>query len=306
MIELYKKYRPKTFDRVIGQSTVISALKSMSQNKSIPHTTLLTGPSGTGKTTIARIISNSVGCDPSCLQELNCADFKGIETARDIRRSMSLAGLGKNRSRVYILDECHELGKPAQNALLKVLEDTPSHVWFCLATTEPEKLLITVRNRCTEFKLKKLHPKEVRDLLSYVCRKEKRTLPVDVVDAIINNADGSARKTLVILGQVFQFTNENEQLEAITKAEGTQQVTDLARALIFDRRVRWSDIAKMIKLIDGEPESIRRQILGYATAIALNGKEDSRLMSVIDCFRDNWYDCGRAGLVLACWQIIKS
>ena len=156
--ELYKKHRPKNLKRVFGQSVAIGTLKPLIEAKQVPHSLLLTGPSGCGKTTLARILVKELKCAKADFMEVNCADFRGIDTVRDIRTRMMQAPIGGD-CRVWLIDEAHMLTSAAQTAFLKMLEDTPDHIYFFLATTHPQKLLKTIKTRCTEIKLKEMTAK---------------------------------------------------------------------------------------------------------------------------------------------------
>jgi DNA polymerase III gamma/tau subunit len=207
---------------------------------------------------------------------------------------------------VWCIDECHELTKQAQDAFLKVLEDTPSHVYFFLATTDPAKLLPTIRSRCTEIKVKALAPSVMTKMLGDVCKRAKAQMPSDVLDKIVNLAEGGARKALVLLNQVMELTSEDAQLAALEQSDAKHASIEIARALINPRCV-WGDVAKLIKAVDDEPEQIRRLVLGYCSSIVLGGgKLAPRAISVIYNFSGNFYDSGKAGLVFAAWNVINS
>ncbi len=138
------KHRPKSFDRIIGNEDTVEALESYLTKKDLNHSFLFTGPSGTGKTTLARIVAGELGCEGMDFTEMNSADFRGIDTIRNIRQQMVFPPMeGKNRG--WLLDEAHKLSNDAMNSLLKPLEEPPNHVYFFLATTEPQKLITTIR-----------------------------------------------------------------------------------------------------------------------------------------------------------------
>jgi DNA polymerase III gamma/tau subunit len=305
MKELYKIYRPKKLKDVIGQESAVSSLSKMIEKDTIPHAILLTGPSGCGKTTLARILSKKVDCGKMDLIENNCADFKGIDTIREIRSAMVSSPIS-GKSRVWIIDECHKLTNDAQNAFLKLLEDTPSHVYFILCTTEPNRLIKTIRNRCTEISVKSLSDKEIEKLISGVCKKEKIKLSEEVIDKIINVSEGSARKTLVVLHQIRDIKSKEEQLNAISSSISENQGITIAR-LLFNTKTKWKEIANVLKTIENDDaESIRWLILGYAKSVLLNGGNlSARAYQVIRVFQDNWYDCKSAGLISGCYEIIS-
>ena len=305
MKELYKIYRPKKLKDVIGQESAVSSLSKMIEKDTIPHAILLTGPSGCGKTTLARILSKKVDCGKMDLIENNCADFKGIDTIREIRSAMVSSPIS-GKSRVWIIDECHKLTNDAQNAFLKLLEDTPSHVYFILCTTEPNRLIKTIRNRCTEISVKSLSDKEIEKLISGVCKKEKIKLSEEVIDKIINVSEGSAIKTLVVLHQIRDIKSKEEQLNAISSSISENQGITIAR-LLFNTKTKWKEIANVLKTIENDDaESIRWLILGYAKSVLLNGGNlSARAYQVIRVFQDNWYDCKSAGLIAGCYEIIS-
>jgi len=202
--ELYKKYRPKDFEGVVGQTDALKSLQQMAKNKKIPHALLFTGPSGCGKTTLARIVRRELGCGKHDFSEVNCADFRGIDMVRDIRSRMMQAPISGS-CRVWLIDEAHRLTGDAMDAFLKILEDTPDHVYFMLATTNPQKLLKTVRTRCTEISVKSLSNKDIVKLVTDVAKKEGKTLPKEVAKKIADKCEGSARQALVLLHQIIDL-----------------------------------------------------------------------------------------------------
>lgn len=303
-MELYKKYRPKSLKRIIGQDSAVSVLKSMIKNDKIPHAILFSGPSGCGKTTLARILKRTLECSDADFSEINCADFRGIEMVRDIRRRMNQSPIGGGSTKVYLIDECHKLSNDAQNAFLKLLEDTPKHVYFILATTLATKMLPTVKTRCTEIKLMELSASHCEELIGYVVKKEKKEISEEVMEAIVEHSYGSPRKCLVLLDQIIDIEDEEEQLNAVVKADEQTLAIELARALI-NPRVKWSDISPILKNLEDDVESLRWMILGYSKAVLIKGgKLAPRAFLLIDAFRDNFYDSKAAGLTAACYEVV--
>lgn len=303
-MELYRKYRPKNFDEIVGQPEAVDTLESLLERKKAPHVYLFAGPTGTGKTTLARIVLRRVGCKKYDLCEHNSATFRGIDSVREIQANMGRAPFGKARG--WILDEFHRSTKDAQEGMLKVLEDTPSHVYFALCTTEPQKLLPTIKGRCTEIKLKAISDKALKTLIGTVKKKEKIKISEEVQDKIAEVAAGSARKALVLLHQVSEIKKESKQLDAIQRADIEKQAIDLVRMLTRPR-CTWAEVAPMIKAIDEDPESIRRLMLAYASSIVLNQKNfRTRALAIIECFSDNYYDTGKAGLIWSCCELLAS
>lgn len=304
-VELYRRYRPERFKDVVGQRDAMKALADMGKRNAIPHALLFTGPSGTGKTTLARIIRNNLKCSDVDFVEINASDFRGVDTIRDIRRQMGSSPIAGN-CRVWLIDEVHQLTNDAQNAFLKILEDTPSHVYFMLATTDPQKLKKTIVTRCTEIRCKSLSEKDLIDLVKVTSYQENVQNPnydgLDdaVAKKIAQAADGSARKALVLLHAVIGLDDKNKQMAAIDSADSNAAAIEIARMLM--RRAKWSEVSAMIKKVDDEPETIRRIILGYFSTVLLGGG-DARAAEIIEEFRDNWYDCGKAGLVVSCYHV---
>lgn len=301
--ELYKKYRPQTLEDVVGQVESVRVLSGMIQKKRVPHTMLFSGPSGCGKTTLARIMADKIGCGDADLAEINCAAETGIDLPRAIGSKMSMAPIS-GRCRVWILDECHQLTKPAQSAFLKLLEDTPKHVYFFLATTDPGKLLPTIKTRSTEVVVKPIQDAGAKEMITRVLTAEgKKALAADVVDALVAAADGSARKILVLLAAVLAIDDEEGQLDAITAASGEVPAFNLCRELL-NPRATWGSVAAILKAIDGEdPEGIRRMVCAYMSNVLRSGKENKRAANVLYHFVHNFFDTGKPQLTLACYSV---
>lgn len=197
-----------------------------------------------------------------------------------------------------------------------MLEDTPSHVYFILATTDPQKLLPTIRTRATEIKLRALKAKEMAELLDQVWSEENgdsgsstglKSLNEEVRDKIVDLADGSPRKGLVLLNQVLGEGDTEKALAALAGGVSEKEGIDLARSLM-NPRPSWAEVAKLLKAmpdLETQAEGIRRLVLAYMGSVALGGgKGAARAVAVIDCFRDNYFDCGKAGLIASCWEVV--
>jgi DNA polymerase III gamma/tau subunit len=295
--ELYKKYRPQSFKDVLGQEDAIRMLTEMGRRGAIPHTILFTGESGTGKTTLARILKDKLHCGDADFCEMNAADDKGIDIIRELRQRAGLAPI-QGPCRIWLIDECANLTSQAQEAFLKLLEDTPKHVYFFLATTDPQKLKKTIITRSTEIRTKPLKPAVLKQLVADVVAKEGKAIEPDVADKIAEIAEGSARKALVLLHQVIDLGDEADKLDALQKADLKRVGIDIARALF--KNAKWTEIAALLKNVEDEPETIRRIILGYATTIALSKPNPVREIQVIEAFMENYFSSGKAGLVQSC------
>ncbi len=218
---LYRKWRPKTFEDVIGQSHITETLKRQVADGRLSHAYLFTGTRGTGKTTCAKILSKAVNCEhpvdgnpcnccPSCLGiesggfldvlELDAASNNGVEQIRALRDEAVYAPANVKK-RVYIVDEVHMLSTSAFNALLKILEEPPEHLMFILATTELHKVPATILSRCQRFSFKRITPEDVQKRLQYVAQQEQIDLREDGAELLSRLSDGALRDGLSLLDQ---------------------------------------------------------------------------------------------------------
>lgn len=237
---LYRKYRPKTFDDVAGQKVIIRTLKNAVINDKISHAYLFAGPRGCGKTSIAKIFAKLVNCKDSvegipcnkcvcCTQsneqnmdviEMDAASNNGVDEIREINNKVNLVpSLGKYK--IYIIDEVHMLTIGAFNALLKTLEEPPSHVIFILATTDPHKVPITILSRCQRFDLKKIPVENIYNRLKYICDNENIKIEDDAIWEIARLGDGGLRDAIGILDQVVSYAVDTVTLNDVHEVNGT-------------------------------------------------------------------------------------
>ena len=308
MARLHIKYRPRKVAEIIGNTNMLTSLVATLRSEDRPHSYLLSGPSGCGKTTIARIIAKAVGCMESDLIEYNAANTRGIDTIREMGRKAALAPNGK--AKLYLLDECHQITGAAAEALLKQLEDTPKHVYYVLATTQPEKLDKTTRNRCAEFTVSPLSSLDMAALLNRVylaeTGKDMKTSPHggDVLRAIVQLSDGSPRAALMLLNQVIDMEDKAEILIFIKKHAILldQDIRELARILLksMPNEQRWQQCKAILATVQGkEAETIRRVILGYMMKALFNTDKpefSDRIVEIMGTFMNPVYDSGLAGL----------
>jgi len=313
-MELHKKYRPTHLKNIIGQDMAVKLLQGKIDNNNVPHAILLTGPSGVGKTTIARCLRKPLKCHLREFREYDIGDVGGIDEIRGIHRNMLKMPL-YGKVKIYFLDEVAQAKSIAQDGMLKMLEEQPPHVYFILATTDPQRLKTTVRTRLTRIDLKPLKDADLRRVLQTVCDKEERTFDDDVFDKIVEYSDGSARMALNILDSIFNLEAGKDVLEAIEMCTQEKQAIELCR-LLLNNRTSWSSIASILKDLNGQDaEGLRRMILGYMRACMLTGsavsifpictagsKIASRAYYIITCFERNFFDTGHAGLAMACWE----
>ena len=203
--EIYKRLRPKKVEGVIGQDATTAAVEAKLSKGKWPHAAVFHGPSGTGKTTMARIVARRLGIkgkipEPNLdYTEVNIAQTRGIDKVRRIVEGAGAAPLGGSPVRVWVLDEMHQMTKDGQNCVLKILEDPPEHAYFILCTTDPNKLVKAIRTRSTPFRFNSVKPAELKALVQAVCEKEEIGATEQVVDEIVAVADGSPREALVLL-----------------------------------------------------------------------------------------------------------
>ena len=290
-------HRPKTLAEVFGNQPIKDGLESIFQReKDFPHAFLFSGPTGCGKTTLARIIANMLNCDN--VEEYNMSNLRGIDSVRNLDETCRyIPILGNNR--VYILDEIHRQTKDAQNALLKLLEDPPSHVFFILCTTEPEQLLPTILGRCHKYPVKPLKSLEMMTLLRSIVKKEElEDYPESVLKEITLLSDGLPRNALVMLDTVIDIEDEEKAIAALSSITLSDANTkELCQAILNGST--WKAVRKSVKeiLAETEPEKLRQMILGYMTAVLLNQDKNDRLSAVIDTFSEpNFYNA-KAGIV---------
>lgn len=309
---MYQRNRPQTLDGLIGQSVAVKTLQGLFAKK-LPHTLLMQGPSGTGKTTTARIVATMLGCRPDNrfdYQEMNCGAVESpLDKVREIRGDMTGAGLGCD-NRVYVLDELQtwSRAKGAQEALLKILEDTPQHVYFILATTEPKRIIPTILNRCTKITFHPVKPPDLTALVKRVCAAERLEVATDVVAALVEAANGSPRAALVGLEAVAGLPPA-ERLAAIGVQGVEKEAFDLVKVLVpFQGVPSWLKVSAVLSALEeSDPESLRCMVLACARTRLLKGGADAPLCyKVIQCLRENYFDrnTGRALLAAACYNVV--
>jgi len=248
---LYRRFRPGKFSEVLGQDHVVLALRNAVRDGRVAHAYLFSGPRGTGKTSTARILAKALNCtdlqdgEPcgvclSCVEitkgtsldvhELDAASNNGVDAMRDL---VSRAALGTpGRQKVYIVDEVHMLSTAASNALLKTLEEPPAHVVFVLATTDPQKVLATIRSRTQHFEFRLLGAETLGDLLAHVRRDAHLDVPDEAIDIAVRRGRGSARDALSILDQVAASDTVDDDLPELDEIIEALAERDSARALV--------------------------------------------------------------------------
>ncbi len=219
-LALYRKYRPTSFDDVVGQEQLVTLLTSSIKQKKTAHAYLFCGGRGTGKTTVARIFARDIGCNPEDIIEIDAASNRGIDEIRELREAVRTAPFS-SPFKVYIVDEAHMLTKEAANALLKTLEEPPSHVIFILATTDPEKLPSTIVSRCQKIVFKQPDLAILAKRLMHVADKEGKKLADESAELLARHGKGSYRDALGMLEQVLAISDKEVVHAHVTALLGT-------------------------------------------------------------------------------------
>lgn len=266
-LALYRKYRPVTFDDVVGQHVVVKTLKNSIEKKEISHAYMFFGPRGTGKTSIAKLFARSVNCqntkdgvicdsceicdvsrETECMDiiEIDAASNNGVDEIRELRNKVNLVP-NKLKYKVYIIDEVHMLTTGAFNALLKTLEEPPGHVIFILATTDPQKVPETIISRCQCFNFNRINEMEIVDHLSKISDEEKIKIDADVLKEIARISDGGLRDSLGILDKLKSYTIEGITLDTFNEVNSLVSKSELVR---FVELIKKRDIKKIVDYIE--------------------------------------------------------
>ena len=289
---LYRKYRPTTFDDVVGQEVIVKTILNALKNNKVAHAYIFSGPRGTGKTSTAKIFAKALKCESeseiicnkcvSCTQinskqstdiiEIDAASNNGVDEIRELKNKVNnVPSIGKYK--IYIIDEVHMLSKGAFNALLKTLEEPPAHAVFILATTEVHKVPETVLSRCQKFEFKKIGNQEMFKRIKFVCEQEHINADDNVITEIVNLSDGGLRNSISLLDQVNSYSDGKITLNDVHEINGSLNYREI---LDFIDDILMGNVRNILKKIELFSESgksivkISEEILLYFRNILLS------------------------------------
>ena len=244
---LYRKYRPSSLEELVGQSDAVQLISEQIKNSNLSHAYLFSGPRGVGKTSLARIIATTIGCDPVFdITEIDAASHNKVDDVRELNDSVNFIASSPGKKRVFILDEVHMLSNAASNAFLKTLEEPPEHVIFILATTEPERVIETIRSRTTQIAFKRIKNADIITSLEKISNAEKIKLSKDVLEYIANQSDGSLRDAINLFEQTFSTFGNKATMEQLFSILGKVTTTDLLQIL---EAMETQDTATVLKVL---------------------------------------------------------
>ncbi len=289
---LYRKYRPKNFAEVIGQTHIVRTLANSVKNGRIAQAYLFTGPRGTGKTSIARILAKTVNCEKledgqpcekcsACLSidskksldivEIDAASNTGVDNIRELRETVALANASL-KYKVYIIDEVHMLSGGAWNALLKTLEEPPAHVIFILATTEIHKVPETIISRCQRFDFSRLPLADIIKKMTLIAEKEKVKIEKEALELIAISAEGGMRDAESLLGQIIAMEDKNittKEVEELLGATDRKTAGEIAEFII--KKDSTTAIAKINELLENgyDLQIFNKSLVNYLRQVML-------------------------------------
>jgi DNA polymerase-3 subunit gamma/tau len=270
---LITKYRPHDWHEVFGHEGVVESLKRSLSSPTRPHAFLFHGPSGIGKTTIARIIGKHLNAD---IVELDAATHTGVDAMRELVELCQHRPLSGTGTRLIILDEAHMLSRSSFNAVLKTLEEPPEFLFIALCTTEPKRIPETILTRVSEIKLEPLDDDQISDLIEEVAAAENWSIANDVFNLVVKQATGQPRKALKFLQAIAGEKDRNEINRILALIDAEEPVIKLCR-LMIDGAVTWDKVKPVIAAIDDHEFEAAQMIVGsYFAKVMVNGENERK------------------------------
>lgn len=281
---LHTKYRPRKFKDVVGQDSAVKMLEGVIKRDG-SHAFLFHGPSGCGKTTLARICAQELGAVKSDIVDIDASRFTGVDDMRAVLETSYFSPLGGD-SRAIIVDEAHGLSKQAWNSLLKAIEEPANHTYWFFCTTEPGKVIQTVKTRCTNVALTSVPEKILGRLYDRVCDAENIDLPGDVGDMVIRQANGSPRQLLVNIEQCRDAVDKKDAARRLEKALEGDASLEFCR--FITKGGSWLKAMEHVQaLADQNPEGVRIIVVNYvsvALSKATTDKQAQHFLGILDAF----------------------
>lgn len=290
-MSIVTKYRPKLFKHVIGQAPAVEALQSALKHDSC-HCFLLYGPSGVGKTTLARIMASKLSCE---VNEVDAATHSGAEAMRQLADNLNYLPLGDYTGRAAIVDECHRLSGTAWDSLLKAIEEPPPHVYWFFCTTAFNKVPNTIQTRALKLQLQPVAEDLLSKFIEEVEGKEGIRLEQPVRRLVVSEADGSVRQALVNLAAVRDAKDPAAAADILRALHDNDAVTGLCRLVCNQRqRPRWEDVQRLVGSLDGQdPEGVRIQIANYIGGALMRATKEPEVQFFLRKLEWFSFDYGR-------------